>query len=78
MAAEGSWWTRAKKDTDDRPHLTSLADLHQPKGDGSKPPEGDANGATPKRVTFADADDDESALRAAQNLSVADSLVCLL
>ena len=67
MAAEVSWWTRAKKDTDDRPHLTSLADLHQPKGDGSKPPEGDANGATPKRVTFAD--DDESALRAAQQAS---------
>ena len=71
MAAEVSWWTRAKKDTEDRPHLTSLADLHQPKGDGSKPPEGDANGATPKRVTFADADDDESALRATQNPSVA-------
>ena len=72
MAAEVSWWTRAKKDTDERPHLTSLADLDQPNGGGStRPPEGDdANGATPKRVTFAD--DDESALRAAQNLSVAE------
>ena len=71
MAAEVSWWTRAKKDTDERPHLTSLADLQPPNGDGSKrAPEGDdANGATPKRVTFAD--DDESALRAAQNPSVA-------
>ena len=63
MAAEVSWWTRAKKDTEDRPHLTSLADLHQPKCDGSKPPEGDANGATPKRVTFVD--DDKGAPRAA-------------
>ena len=69
MAAEVSWWTRAKKDTEDRPHLTSLADLDQPKnGDGStRPPEGDANGATPKRVTFVD--DDESALRAVQQAS---------
>ena len=71
MAAEVSWWTRAKKDTEDRPHLTSLADLDQPNGGGStRRPEGDANGATPKRVTFAD-DDDESALHAAQNPSVA-------
>ena len=71
MAAEVSWWTRAKKDTEDRPHLTSLADLQPPNGakNGSTP-EGDANGATPKRVTFAD--DDESALRAAQNPSVAE------
>ena len=71
MAAEVSWWTRAKKDTDDKPHLTSLADLQPPNGtkNGSTP-EGDANGATPKRVTFAD--DDESALRAAQNPSVAE------
>ena len=70
MAAEVSWWTRAKKDTEDRPHLTSLADLDQPNGGGStRPPEGDANGAAPKRVTFAD--DDESALHAAQNPSVA-------
>ena len=68
-AGEVSWWTRAKKDTEDRPHLTSLADLDQPKnGDGStRPPEGDANGATPKRVTFVD--DDESALRAVQQAS---------
>ena len=74
MAAEVSWWTRAKKDTEDRPHLTSLADLDQPKNGGgsTRPPEGDANGATPKRVTFADGGDDESALRAAQNPSVAD------
>ena len=65
MAAEVSWWTRAKKDTEDRPHLTSLADLQPPNGTGStRPPEGDANGATPKRVTFADADDDNGALRA--------------
>ena len=73
MAGEVSWWTRAKKDTEDRPHLTSLADLQPPNGtkNGSTP-EGDANGATPKRVTFADADDDESALRAAQNPSVAE------
>lgn len=76
MAAEVSWWTRAKKDTEDRPHLTSLADLDQPNGGGStRPPEGDAT-ASAKRVTFAD-DDDESALRAAQhvrdaNPSVAD------
>ena len=76
MAAEVSWWTRAKKDTDDKPHLTSLADLDQPNGGGStRPPEGDAT-ASAKRVTFAD-DDDESALRAAQhvrdaNPSVAD------
>ena len=76
MAAEVSWWTRAKKDTDDSPHLTSLADLDQPNGGGStRRPEGDANGATPKRVTFADGD--ESALRTAQhvrdaNPSVAD------
>ena len=73
MTAEVSWWTRAKKDTEDRPHLTSLADLDQPKnGTGStRPPEGDdANGATQKRVTFAD--DDESALRAAQHPSVAE------
>ena len=71
MAAEVSWWTRAKKDTEDRPHLTSLADLDQPNStkNGSTP-EGDANGATPKRVTFAD--DDESALRAAQHPSVAE------
>ena len=71
MAAEVSWWTRAKKDTEDRPHLTSLADLDQPNGGGStRRPEGDANGATPKRVTFVD--DDESALRAAQHPSVAE------
>ena len=72
-AGEVSWWTRAKKDTEDRPHLTSLADLDQPKNGGgsARPPEGDANGATPKRVTFAD-DDDESALRAAQHPSVAE------
>jgi hypothetical protein len=76
MAAEVSWWTRAKKDTEDRPHLTSLADLDQQNGDGStRPPEGDAT-ASAKRVTFAD-DDDESALRTAQhvrdaNPSVAD------
>ena len=76
MAAEVSWWTRAKKDTEDRPHLTSLADLDQPNGGGStRPPEGDAT-ASAKRVTFAD-DDDESALRTAQhvrdaNPSVAD------
>ena len=70
MAGEGSWETRAKKDTEDRPHLTSLADLDQPKtGGGSmRPPEGDATAQ--KRVTFAD-DDDESALRATQNPSVA-------
>ena len=70
-AGEVSWWTRAKKDTEDRPHLTSLADLDQPKnGTGStRPPEGDAT-ASAKRVTFAD-DDDESALRTAQNPSVA-------
>ena len=68
MAAEVSWWTRAKKDTEDRPHLTSLADLDQPNGGGStRRPEGDANGATPKRVTFAD--DDDSALRTAQQAS---------
>ena len=71
MAGEVSWWTRAKKDTEDRPHLTSLADLDQPNGDGStRPPEGDAT-ASAKRVTFAD-DDDESALRTAQNPSVAE------
>ena len=77
MAGEVSWWTRAKKDTEDRPHLTSLADLDQPKnGTGStRPPEGDAI-ASAKRVTFAD-DDDESAPRTAQhardaNPSVAD------
>ena len=77
MAAEVSWWTRAKKDTEDRPHLTSLADLDQPKNGGgsTRPPEGDAT-ASAKRVTFAD-DDDESALRTAQhardaNPSVAD------
>ena len=71
-AGEVSWWTRAKKDTEDRPHLTSLADLDQPKnGTGStRPPEGDAT-ASAKRVTFAD-DDDESALRTAQNPSVAE------
>ena len=64
MAGEVSWWTRAKKDTDDRSHLTSLADLDRPNGGGStRPPEGDANGATPKRVTFVD--DDEGAPRAA-------------
>ena len=71
MAAEVSWWTRAKKeDTEDHPrmHLTSLADLDQPNGDGStRPPEGATQ--TPKRVTFADADDDESALRTAQQAS---------
>ena len=72
MAAEVSWWTRAKKDTEDRPHLTSLADLDQPKNGGgsTRPPEGDAT-ASAKRVTFAD-DDDESALRAAQHPSVAE------
>ena len=72
MAAEVSWWTRAKKDTEDRPHLTSLADLDQPKNGGGsmRPPEGDANGATPKGVTFVD--DDESAMRAAQHPSVAE------
>ena len=71
MAAEVSWWTRAKKDTEDRPHLTSLADLDQPNGGGStQPPEGDTTAQ--KRVTFADADDDESALRAAQHPSVAE------
>ena len=71
MAGEVSWWTRAKKDTEDRPHLTSLADLDQPNGTGStRPPEGDATAQ--KRVTFADADDDESALRAAQHPSVAE------
>ena len=70
MAAEVSWWTRAKKDTEDRPHLTSLADLDQPNGGGStRPPEGDTT-ASAKRVTFAD--DDESALRAAQHPSVAE------
>ena len=71
MAAEVSWWTRAKKDTEDHPrmHLTSLADLDQPNGTGStRPPEGDAT-QTPKRVTFADADDDDSALRTAQQAS---------
>ena len=72
MAGEVSWWTRAKKDTEDRPHLTSLADLDQPKNGGgsTRPPEGDAT-ASAKRVTFAD-DDDESALRAAQHPSVAE------
>ena len=74
MAAEVSWWTRAKKeDTEDHPrmHLTSLADLDQPNGGGStRRPEGDANGATPKGVTFVD--DDESAMRAAQHPSVAE------
>ena len=70
MAAEVSWWTRAKKDTEDHPHLTSLADLQPPNGTRNvSTPEGDANGATPKRVTFADADDDESALRTAQQAS---------
>ena len=70
MAAEVSWWTRAKKDTDDSQHLTSLADLQPPNGtkNGSTP-EGDANGATPKRVTFADGGDDDGAPRAA-NLSL--------
>ena len=70
-AGEVSWWTRAKKDTEDRPHLTSLADLDQPKNGGgsTRPPEGDATAQ--KRVTFAD-DDDESALRTAQNPSVAE------
>ena len=68
MAAEVSWWTRAKKDTDDRPHLTSLPDLQPPNGDGSKrAPEGDATAQ--KRVTFADGGDDESALRSAQQAS---------
>ena len=69
MAAEVSWWTRAKKDTEDRPHLTSLADLDQPKnGTGStRPPEGDTTAQ--KRVTFADGGDDESALRSAQQAS---------
>ena len=72
MAAEVSWWTRAKKDTEDRPHLTSLADLDQPKNGGgsTRPPEGDATAQ--KRVTFADGGDDESALRAAQHPSVAE------
>ena len=72
MAGEVSWWTRAKKDTEDRPHLTSLADLDQPKNGGgsTRPPEGDAT-ASAKRVTFA-GDDDESALRAAQHPSVAE------
>ena len=72
MAGEVSWWTRAKKDTEDRPHLTSLADLDQPKNGGgsTRPPEGDTTAQ--KRVTFADADDDESALRAAQHPSVAE------
>jgi len=72
MAAEVSWWTRAKKDTDERPHLTSLADLDQPKNGGgsTRPPEGDATAQ--KRVTFADGGDDESALRAAQHPSVAE------
>ena len=71
MAGEVSWWTRAKKDTEDRPHLTSLADLDQPKNGGgsTRPPEGDATAQ--KRVTFADGDD-ESALRAAQHPSVAE------
>ena len=72
MAAEVSWWTRAKKDTEDGPHLTSLADLDQPKNGGgsTRPPEGDATAQ--KRVTFADGGDDESALRAAQHPSVAE------
>ena len=49
-------------------HLTSLADLDQPNSDGStRPPEGATQ--TPKRVTFADADDDDSALRTAQQAS---------
>ena len=53
-------------------HLTSLSDLDQPNGGGStRPPEGDAT-QTPKRVTFADDGDDESALRAAQHPSVAE------
>ena len=71
MAAEVSWWTRAKKDTEDRPHLTSLADLDQPKNGGgsTRPPEGDTTAQ--KRVTFAD-DDDETALRATQHPSVAE------
>ena len=71
MAGEVSWWTRAKKDTEDRPHLTSLADLDQPKNGGgsTRPPEGDTTAQ--KRVTFADGGD-ESALRAAQNPSVAE------
>ena len=70
MAAEVSWWTRAKKDTDDSQHLTSLADLQPPNGTGSKrAPEGDdANGTTPKRVTFADDGDDDGAPRAANPL----------
>ena len=67
MAAEVSWWTRAKKeDTEDHPrmHLTSLADLDQPNGGGStRPPEGDATAQ--KRVTFADDGDDDGAPRAA-------------
>ena len=68
MAEEVSWWTRAKKDTEDRPHLTSLADLDQPNGGGStRPPEGDAT-QTPKRVTFADDGDDDGAPRAANPL----------
>ena len=72
MAGEVSWWTRAKKDTEDRPQLTSLADLDQPKNGGgsTRPPEGDATAQ--KRVTFADGGDDESALRAAQHPSVAE------
>ena len=69
MAGEVSWWTRAKKDTEDRPQLTSLADLDQPKNGGgsTRPPEGDTTAQ--KRVTFAD-DDDDGAPRAA-NPSVA-------
>ena len=72
MAGEVSWWTRAKEDTEERPHLTSLADLDQPKNGGgsTRPPEGDTTAQ--KRVTFADGGDDESALRAAQNPSVAE------
>ena len=72
MAGEVSWWTRAKKDTEDRPQLTSLADLDQPKNGGgsTRPPEGDTTAQ--KRVTFADGGDDESALRAAQHPSVAE------
>ena len=65
MAGEVSWWTRAKKDTEDRPHLTSLADLDQPNGiNNGSTPEGDANGATQKRVTFADGGDDDGTPRA--------------
>ena len=78
MAAEVSWWTRAKKeDTEDHPrmHLTSLADLDQPNGTGStRPPEGDAT-QTPKRVTFADGGGDDGAPRAANDDALVDDAV---